>query len=148
MSAADAGGIESAGVQDAAVRTVEHAGLAALTSEVHGDAIAAAQEVRSHWRVLDEASKTATVLPARFGTVMESDEAVGERLIAPNAERLETLLREVGGRVQLNVKGDYDEPKLMREVVAGAPAVAELREKLRGLPEAAGYYERIRLGEL
>lgn len=148
LSDADAGTIESAGVEDAEVRTVRHAGLAALTSEVHGEALTAAREVRSHWRVLDEASKTATVLPTRFGTVMESDDAVRERLLAPNAERLQSLLGSVAGRVQLNVKGDYDEPKLMREIVAASPAVASLREKLRELPEAAGYYERIRLGEL
>jgi len=148
MSDADGGAIEASGVEGAEVRVVRHAGLAALTSDVHGESLAAAREVRSHWRVLDEASKSATVLPARFGTFMESEEAVRERLLEPNAERLVGLLEDMAGRVQLNVKADYDEPKLMGEIVRGAPAIAALRDKLRDLPEAAGYYERIRLGEL
>jgi hypothetical protein len=32
--------------------------------------------------------------------------------------------------------------------VARSPHVAALRERLKGLPEEAGYYDRIRLGEL
>jgi hypothetical protein len=148
IPASDLPVISAAGVQGAAVRAVNHGALAALTSDVHGDALAAAREVRAHWRVLDEASRTTTVLPTRFGTVMESDTAVRERLLEPNSDRLEGLLSELAGCVQLNVKGDYEEGELMREIVTSTPAVAALRKKLRTLPDAAGYYERIRLGEL
>jgi cytochrome P450 len=130
------------------VHPVELGGLAAITSEVKGDALAAAREVRAHWKVLDEISQSTTVLPTRFGTVMESDDEVRERLLAPNAERLEELLRGLAGHVQLGVKGDYDGGELMRDVVRSSPAIAALRDKLRDLPDAAGYYERIRLGEL
>jgi hypothetical protein len=136
------------GVEGAEVHTVQHAGLAALTSDLDTEALTAAREVRAHWRVLEEASKGSTVLPTRFGTVMESDEAVREHLLEPNAERLESMLRRLAGRVQLGVKGDYDERELMREVVRGSPAVAALRDRLRALPGDAGYYQRIRLGEL
>src|SRR4051794_976472 len=104
MPADELGGIAVAGVEDAEIRPVQHGGLAALTSVIRGEALQAANEVRAHWRVLEEATTTATVLPTRFGTVMESEEAVRERLLAPNAERLEELLRAVAGRVQLNVK--------------------------------------------
>lgn len=136
------------GVEDAEVETVEEGRLAALVSPVAGDALTAAREVRAHWRVLEEASREATVLPVRFGTVMESADAVRERLLAPNAERLVALLEELDGKVQLSVKGEYREEALMRDVVRESPAIAQLRERLRDLPEAAGYYDRIRLGEL
>jgi hypothetical protein len=148
MSASDQEATSVAGVEHAGVRTVRHAGLAALVSDVGGGALAAAKELRAHWKVLDEASTRATVLPIRFGTVMESERAVREQLLEPNAERLVGLLRELSGRVQLSVKGDYDEERLLRDVVGGSPDVAALRERLRDLPEAAGYYDRIRLGEL
>lgn len=130
------------------MRVIEHAGLTALVSDVAADSLAAAREVRAHWRVLDEASESCTVLPVRFGTVMESEDAVRERLLEPNGERLQGLLRELDGRVQLVLKGEYDEPKLMRDVVSQSSAVAQLRDRLRGVPSEAGYYERIRLGEL
>ena len=148
LAAAELPALAVAGVHGVPVRAVEHDGLAALTSELKSDALAAAREVRTHWRVLDEASQTATVLPARFGTVLESDAAVRERLLEPNRERLAELLSAVAGRVQLNVKGEYDEDRLMRSVVSESPGIVALREKVRTLPEAAGYYERIRLGEL
>ncbi|HKP90173.1 MAG TPA: GvpL/GvpF family gas vesicle protein [Thermoleophilaceae bacterium] len=140
--------LEATGIEDSEVGVVEEGPLAALVSPMKGDALSAAREVRAHWRVLEDASRQATVLPVRFGTVMESGEAVRERLLAPNAERLATLLEELEGRVQLTVKGEYREEVLMREVVETSPSIAQLRERLRGLPEAAGYYDRIRLGEM
>ena len=130
------------------MRTVEHAGLAALVSTLEGDELAAAREVRAHWRVLEDASKSATVLPVRFGTVLEGDRAVRERLLEPNAERLTEMLDELAGRVQLNVRGDYDEERLLREVVRTSPQVAALRDRVSRVSESAGYYDRIRLGEL
>lgn len=148
LSRADQARVSIGGVEGAEVRTVEHAGLAALVSTLQADALAAARELRAHWRVLEEASKGATVLPVRFGTVMEDDAAVRERLLEPNAERLIELLHGLAGRVQLNVKGDYDEQRLLREVVQASPPIAALRERIGELPDAAGYYERIRLGEL
>jgi hypothetical protein len=148
LRGADAPGVSAGGVEQAQVRTVEHAGLAALVSTLERNELAAAREVRAHWRVLEEASKRATVLPVRFGTVLESDQAVRERLLEPNAEQLAGLLDQLAGRVQLNVKGDYEEEQLLREVVRTSPQVAALRERVRKLSDSAGYYDRIRLGEL
>jgi hypothetical protein len=148
LSAADQAAVHARGVEGSLVRTVEHAGLAALVSDLQAESLAAAREVRSHWRVLEEASKDATVLPVRFGTVLEGDDAVREQLLEPHAERLVTLLGELGGRVQLTVKGQYDEERQLIDVVATSPAIAALRERVRALPGEAGYYERIRLGEL
>src|SRR3954467_8404818 len=139
MSAAEQEAVAAAGVERAGVRTVRHSGLAALVSDGGGGALPAAKEGRAHWQVLGEASTGATVLPIRFGTVMESEQAVREQLLEPNAERLVGLLQELSGRVQLSVKGDYDDELLLRDVVRGSPEVAALRERLRTLPEAAGY---------
>jgi Gas vesicle synthesis protein GvpL/GvpF len=140
--------VSVAGVEDAGVRTVSHRGLVALVSDLEGSALTAAKEVRAHWRVLEEASAKATVLPVRFGTVMEGEDAVRSRLLEPNAERLTGLLRKLAGRVQLVVKADYDHDRLLREVVDGSAHIAALRARLKGLPKEAGYYDRIRLGEL
>jgi Gas vesicle synthesis protein GvpL/GvpF len=147
LRAGDAGKLEVAGVADATVRPVVHEGLAALVSDVEGDSLAAAREVRAHWRVLEEASRSATVLPVRFGTVMDSDEAVRERLLRAGGERLAAALERLVGRVQLSVKGEYDEDALLRDVVKGTPALEEQRRRIQALPADASYYERIRLGE-
>jgi gas vesicle protein GvpL/GvpF len=148
MSAAERESLEVAGVEGAEVGTVEGHGLAALTSPVQGSALAAAREVRAHWRVLQEASESATVLPVRFGTVLEGEQAVRDHLLEPNAERLTELLDRLRGCVQLTVKGLYDEQALLAEVVTSTPSIAALRARLQSMPPQAAYYDRIRLGEM
>ena len=148
IAADDAASVSHTGVEGSPVRTIREGELAALVSDLAGGALAAAREVRAHWRVLEAASAEATVLPVRFGTVMENDAAVQEQLLAVNAERLEALLKELTGRVQVGVKGNYQQDELLRGVVAASPTVAALRRKIEGLSEAASYYDRIRLGEL
>jgi len=148
LPAARASSLDVRGVKGGQVRFVEHDGLAALVSPMRDDELAAAREVRAHWRVLDEVVRDVTVLPVRFGTVMAGDDAVREELLAANSERLGALLAELDGKVQLTLKGEYHEQRLLGEVVRASPEVARLRERIRGQPEAAGYYDRIRLGEL
>lgn len=148
LAASDCAGVKAPGVARSKVRCIAHDGLAALVSDLEGNSIAVAREVRAHWNVLDAASQKATVLPVRFGTVMEGEQAVREGLLEANAERIEALLAEFRGRVQLTVKGDYDEQRVLREVVNESPAIAGMSERLRTVPEAASYYGRIRLGEL
>jgi hypothetical protein len=142
------GAISTPGIDGSRVDSVEHAGLVALISPLQGDELAAPPGLRTHWRVLQEASEQTTVVPIRFGTAMESEDAVRERLLKPNSEQLSDLLRRLTGLVQLNVKGGYDEETLLREIVRDSRAIATLRERLRSLPQGAAQPERMRLGEL
>ena len=148
LRAAEKESATATGVTGASVRSVEHGELAALVSDLEGGSLMVAREVRAHWRVVEAAAEAATVIPVRFGTVMASDQAVVDELLAPQAERLTALLHALAGQAQLNVKGEYDQDALLREVVREAPAVKALRERVNTLPEAASYYDRIRLGEL
>lgn len=146
--AADAAPADSGeGVGGSPVRGIRYEAVAALVSEVAGDSLAAPREVRAHWRVLEDAAADTTVLPVRFGTVMESDDAVREHLLAPNAPQLSEVLERLAGTAQLNIKGFYDDERLLREIVASNAVVAQLAERVKELPEAATYYDRIRLGE-
>jgi hypothetical protein len=139
-----------AGVGDEAgeIQLLAHGDVAAVVSEVEGGPLAAARDLRAHWRVLEAIAETATVVPVRFGTVVANRNALVDEFLAPRSERLLELLNEVSGKVQLNLKGFYDEERLLREVVTASPAVARMRERVQAVPAAAGYYDRIRLGEL
>jgi Gas vesicle synthesis protein GvpL/GvpF len=149
-STAERTDVEAPGVgpPDVGVRRIVHGELAALVSDVEAGPLVAARGLRAHWRVLEEAASKATVLPVRFGTVMENDGAVIDQFLAPRHDRLVAQLTELSGKVQLSVKAFYEEDRLMRGVVESSPAVARLRERVRGLPKAATYYDRIQLGEL
>ena len=139
--------VSVAGVEGEPVYAVAHEGLAALASPVYGDALRVAREVRAHLRVLQDVAEETTVLPVRFGTVLDGEAEVRERLLEPNAERLEALITRLSGCVQMSVKGEYDEPALVAELVAASPPLAKLAALVRNLPAPAGYYDRIRLGQ-
>jgi hypothetical protein len=79
---------------------------------------------------------------------MESDAAVRDDFLAPNEASLTAKLAGLDGKVQMNVRGSYREEALLRDVVHHTPAVRRLRERVQKLPQAAAYYDMIRLGEL
>lgn len=141
--------ISTPGIEGSNVRAMEHGGLVALISPLQSEALRASRDLRAHWRVLQEAFEQTTVLPVRFGTVMESEQAVREGLLESNSAQLAAMLRDLVGLVQLGVKGRYDEERLLREVVRDSRAVATQRERVRGMPQGpASHGQQVRLGEL
>lgn len=137
------------GIDGKPLRAVAAKGLAALTSDVPpGPLEAGREELLTHSRVLEEAIGRGTVLPMSFGVVMPDESAVREELLGAHRDELEAQLEEMDGKVEVNIKGLYDEQRVLAEVVAQDREVAELRDVIRDQPEDATYYERIRLGEL
>jgi hypothetical protein len=135
-------------LEERGARLVVHRDVAALVSDVDGGGARAASVLRAYWRVLESAAEVTTVLPVRFGTAMADDGAVVDEFLAPGHDDLAARLEDLAGKVQLTVKGFYDQDALMAGVVARSPAVARLRDQVRALPEAAAYYKRIELGQL
>jgi hypothetical protein len=131
------------GVDSAPILTLRHAGLAALVSPIHRTELRAA-DVRAHWRVLEHAFEHATVLPVRFGTVMESEDEVRGSLLEPNEDRLTELLDAMDGLIQLNVKGRYDEESLLRGILRETPGLARLRERAQ---RSGAMADQIALGQ-
>ena len=138
---------ERGAVEGAGARAVVDGELAAIVTDAAAGT-RAADLMRRHWQVLETIAERATVVPVQFGTAMAGDDAVAGEFLAPRRESLETQLATFDGKVQLTLKGTYDEAVLLRSIIEGSPAVAQLRERVRGLSEAAGHFERVRLGEL
>lgn len=138
------------GLGDEPIQLVSSEGMAALTSDVPAEFLEAGRdELMTHTRVLEEAlQRGSVVLPMRFGVVMPDTESISSELLAAHREELQAQLAEMEGKVEINLKGIYDEQRILAEIVRENPEIAELREALQGKPEEATYYERIRLGEL
>ena len=134
-------------LEENGVRLIPHRDIAALVSDMERSDPRAVNVLRTHWRVLEKASASTTVLPVRFGTVMADDRAVVEEFLERSHDAIAATLAEMAGKVQLTVKGFYEEDALMASIVARSPAIARLREQVRGVPEAASYYKRIELGQ-
>jgi hypothetical protein len=149
VPAKGAADLKIAGIEDRPVEAIAHGEVAALTSAVAEDFVEAGrQDLLTHSRVLEEVMQRSAVLPMRFGVVMPDEQTIKDRLLDPYAEELEAQLRELEGKVEVSIRGIYDEPTILREALAENRELAKLRDSIQGKPEEATYYERIRLGEM
>ncbi|HZZ51124.1 MAG TPA: GvpL/GvpF family gas vesicle protein, partial [Pseudonocardia sp.] len=136
------------GVDGAPVEVLAHGELAALVSSAPTDRpLGNRDDLFAHEKVVDAIARLGTVLPVRFGSVVESDGVIDE-LLAPHVEELTAALAELDGQVQYTVKGRYVREVVLREIVDGDPEIAELNAQVRDRPDEEVYQERVRLGEL
>jgi hypothetical protein len=141
--------VDGTGIADRPLAVTVMDRLGALTSEIPaGPLEAGREELMAHAHTLERALEWGPVLPMRFGTVLETEDAVRERLLGPHAEELQDQLDRMEGKVEVAIRGIYDEPAILNEVVIENQEVAALKEVTSGASEAATYPERIRLGEL
>jgi hypothetical protein len=137
------------GIAGSPLRLVIGEDAAALVSEIHSDRVRLGrEEVLLHARVLDRALARGPVLPMRFGVVLDDTDEVRDRLLDEHGPDLRAQLIEMEGKVEIRIRATYDEQSLLRDIVREQPEIASLRESLAGRAEHAGYYDRIRLGEL
>jgi Gas vesicle synthesis protein GvpL/GvpF len=140
---------QGAGIDDAPIDLIPHGDVAALASDVAGDFLEAGrEELLRHSRVLEETMTQSVVLPMRFGVVLPDEETVHRRLLDPYSAELKAQLEAMDGKVEITIKGIYDEASILREALAEDSRIAKLRAAIHGKPEEATYYQRIELGEL
>ncbi len=135
------------GLYDAPVTTVAEEGLAALVSECPEAPTARRAELMAHARVLEQVVETETVLPMQFGMSMPDDHAVRHDLLTVHRPRLETLLTELDGSVQLTVKVVYREDDALREVLHRSPRLLQMRERLAAIPAEAAHFKQAEFGQ-
>jgi hypothetical protein len=142
---------ETRGVGDppGEIRLVRHDEIAALISDLHVNRpLGRPNDLLAHQQLLDDVAAEVPVLPLRFGAVMESPDAIIRELLAPHHDEFLSALQEFEGRAQYVVRGRYDEPAILTEVLQEQPEAARLRQEIRGLPEEATRDARMRLGEI
>jgi Gas vesicle synthesis protein GvpL/GvpF len=79
------------GRQEAAVRLVVRGDLAAVVSEIDADAGVRRDDLLAHARVLETLVEGSTVLPMRFGVIVETDEGVAHNILEAGENRLTSL---------------------------------------------------------
>jgi hypothetical protein len=141
--------VELTGVEEAAVRTVEHVGISALVSELsESEVVPTRSNLLGHAHVLETIVVNETVLPMRFGVAVDDEDRLRTAVMEPTQARILSLLDRFEGSVEAIVKGFYVEEALYGSVVRENTAIAKLRDKTRTLPADATYYDRIKLGEM
>jgi Gas vesicle synthesis protein GvpL/GvpF len=93
------------GIDGGALWTIPFGELAALVSDLDGDPHALRHDARvAHDRVLAEALAVGTVLPIRFGVVLEDETAVQLNVLAAHHHALQRQLTELRDMVELRVR--------------------------------------------
>jgi gas vesicle protein GvpL/GvpF len=137
------------GTDGSELSLLRHGDLAAVVSEVSGDRpLGTREDLLAHEVVVESLATETTVLPMRFGAVVRTADAVVDELMAPYHDWFSGALAELTGRAEFVVVGTYVRDAVLREVLEEEPEAGRLRERVRELPDDAGYYDRIRLGEL
>jgi gas vesicle protein GvpL/GvpF len=130
------------------VRAVTAGDLAALVSDIPDNSKPGRREdLEAHRRVLGQAVEQGTVVPMRFGIVLDDDDGVRERLLGRYTQELSDLLHELDGKVQMTVRAFYAEDALLRTAIAGDDEIARLNQIIGGRPELETHTERVALGE-
>jgi hypothetical protein len=130
------------------LQTIADGAVAAVVSPLPGGAGPGRREdLEAHQRVLSEIVAATTVVPMRFGVVMDDERTLREQLLRRHAPALEQLLQDVRDRVQMSLKGYYAGDVLLREVVAQHPDIARRAAEVRDRPEAETRGIKIALGE-
>ena len=129
---------------------VRHDGIAAVVSEVPVDVpLGRPDDLQAHARALDTLAAAGTaVLPLRFGTVVKDVRTVTDELLAGGHDDFAAALERLAGHAQFTMKARYVQDAVLREVLAEQPVARQLRDELAEVPEEAGYYQRVELGQI
>jgi hypothetical protein len=138
-----------AGLDDEPVRLVTSGSVAAAVADLRLERPPGRRkELLAYHAVLDALAESGPVAPIRFGSVLVDEDAVVNEVLVPRERMLSSLLEELRGRRQFNLRATHVEDVVLAELVTEYPEIRKLRERTRDLPEEASYHDRVRLGEL
>lgn len=131
------------------LRVIDADAVGALVAGISASRIAmTSHNVRAHQQVVDMAAEGRTLLPVQFGIVFDSEQAIIDQLLLPRAAELRHMLEALEGRVELRVTLTYEGEAALRQMVESDPRMRRLVRRVKAKPAAAGYYDRIALGEM
>ncbi|MER6737998.1 GvpL/GvpF family gas vesicle protein [Streptomyces puniciscabiei] len=139
-------GMTGVGEPPRPVRVLTAGELAAVVSDAPEDLRPKRRDLLAHQNVLAESGAAGCILPMRFGSVADDDDAVTQ-VLGERADHYLERLRELDGKVEYNVKATHVEDAVLHLVMAENADMRELAEANR---RAGGgsYDDKIRLGEM
>jgi len=119
------------------VRLVAHDDLAAVVCDLDAKP-KTRQDLDRHQHIQGELVQRITLVPLRFGTLMEDEDELVSGLLGTHAAQLRDVIAGVEGRVQLTVKAIYGEGVLLREVVKADPKLKQATERMQASGDRDG----------
>lgn len=103
----------------------------------------------THEKVLEEVMKKFAVLPVRFSTISEHENAEGIIKILENEyTKFDDLLSKMEGKKELGLKAIANEQAIFDSILGKYEPIKKLKEKLISLPPEKTHYQRMKIGEM
>ncbi len=104
------------------------------------------RDLAAHQRVTEEIMKHCSILPMKFGTMVEDEQEV-ESALRQGYFNIKEAQAAFQDKVEVEVVVTWDLTSVFREIGNEAP-IAELKAKTEGKPGLRGLYDRIKLGKM
>lgn len=135
------------------VYTVVHQGLAGVVSDYGGPdfaSLAREEQLRclmAHQEVIERVmEKGHAILPIKFGTLVQGDDAVG-CILQQEHSRLGQALEQMDGKVEMEVVAIWDLKRVLNDI-GRSDEIAHIRESIASRPTTETLEQRIRAGKL
>jgi len=104
----------------------------------------------AHQKVLEKVMKKHAVLPVRFCTIAEEEEAIKEKVLKARYEEFKNLLSQMKDKIELGVRAMWPNvPGIFEEIVEENKEIKRLKEKVAKMKSEQGSYAgRIKIGEI
>src|SRR5450759_273984 len=128
------------GVNDAPVLAYPSGDFAVIVSEHSPSQTLTQQAIVEHARVISECFRTLTVLPFRFGTIFDSDEAL-RRAVRGNRKAFQESVARLRGKSEMHVKILVKDGAL-EEAITAMPGVVGCDSPRQSRAPATGAHAR------
>lgn len=144
-----AAGIPGVGEHPGLLRDARFDGLAALISDVDSSGpVGSPADLQTHQEILDATAAEVPIVPLPFGTILPSEDAVAQDLLAARYDEFTAALDQLDGRAEFQVKGRYVKDAVLDEVLSQNKQAAGLREAIEGKDPDAARNATIELSQL
>lgn len=119
------------GRRDSPLRLVGDEDVAVIVSDVDEHAPAGAKDLLAHARTLEACVEYATVIPMKFGIMLQDDDAVRREVLERDHESMQELLQSFDGLIQVSIRVFLEEEPALREILNRRPDLRAMRERTR-----------------
>jgi len=101
----------------------------------------------AHEKAIEEVMKEYTVLPVRFCTIAESEDAV-RKILEYEKDKLMPLFIKVEGKRELGLMAHFKEEAIYAEILEKYQDIKRLKMEIKGLPPLKTHGQRMEIGKM
>lgn len=136
------------------VYTIPHQNIACVVRNYPGSSFdyrireKVAKELVSHQIIIERIMKEHTIIPAKFGTLLENIDA-GKKVLEASYSEFENRLKEIEQKIELDVVANWDDlNSVIKKIGEEYEEIRKFREEIAQMPPQDTFQERIKLGSM